>query len=210
MIESFEQPTHETEASADACHQVPVQTWQDGLPAIAAASLTLRELRLSDATSLAEALNTEDVTRFVPPPPSSVRAFERFIAWTHVERAAGRFLCFGIVPDGCDQAVGIIQLRRLGDTFESAEWGTILASAYWGQGVFASAARELVRFAFDTLGTRRLEARVSVANARGNRALEKLGAVRERTLPQSFLRDGVYHDQVVWTISDGERPGQLH
>lgn len=208
MIQSFEQPDLETTTSAPGT--VPVQDWQNGLPTISTGSLTLRELRLSDATSLAEALNTEEVTRFVAPPPSSVRAFERFIAWTHVERAAGRFLCFGIVPEGCDQAIGIIQLRRLGDTFEMAEWGTILASGYWGRGVFAAAARELVGFAFDTLGTRRLEARVWVANVRANRALEKLGAAREHTLPQSFLRDGVYHDQVVWTIGTGERQGLLH
>jgi RimJ/RimL family protein N-acetyltransferase len=47
---------------------------------------------------------------------------------------------------------------------------------------------------------RRLEARSAVANGRGNGALQKLGAVREAVLQKSFLKDGCYYDQVLWSI----------
>ena len=56
-------------------------------------------------------LNTEEVTRFISPPPTTLAGFERFIEWTHRERAAGNYVCFGIVPDGYDQAVGLFQVR---------------------------------------------------------------------------------------------------
>jgi ribosomal-protein-serine acetyltransferase len=39
-----------------------------------------------------------------------------------------------------------------------------------------------------------------VANGRGNGALRKIGAVQEGVLRRSFLRDGQYHDQVLWSI----------
>jgi RimJ/RimL family protein N-acetyltransferase len=58
----------------------------------------------------------------------------------------------------------------------------------------------VVDLAVDVLGTSRLEARAAVANGRGNGALRKIGAVQEGVLRRSFLRNGVYHDQVLWGI----------
>ena len=149
-------------------------------------------------------LTTEEVSRFISPPPTTVDGFERFIAWTHRERAAGRYVCFGIVPDGFEQAVGIIQVRTLGAGFDIAEWGFALGSDFWGTGVFQTAARQVLGFAFGEVGILRLEARSAVANGRGNGALQKLGATREGVLRKSFLRDGVYHDQVIWSICQDE------
>ena len=50
------------------------------LPVLAAGKVTLRELRLSDAAALLELLTTDEVARFISPPPTTVEAFERFIA----------------------------------------------------------------------------------------------------------------------------------
>ena len=184
----------------------PVTTtdWRTALPVLEAAGLSLRELRLSDAPTLLEMLSTEEVARFISPPPTTVEGFERFIAWTHRERAAGRYICFGIVPDRLEHAVGIIQVRALGTGFDIAEWGFAIGSGYWGTGMFQSAAREVLGFTFGTVGAHRLEARSSAANGRGNGALQKLGATREGLLRKSFLRNGVYHDQVIWSICSDE------
>ena len=75
--------------------------------------LTLRELTAADAPSLHAQVTTDQVTRFISPPPASVAGFERFIAWTHRERAAGRYACFAVVPAGETLAVGLFQIRWL-------------------------------------------------------------------------------------------------
>lgn len=126
--------------------------------------------------------------------------FERFIAWALQERSAGRYICFGVVPEGMDTAVGIFQIRQLDPDFGTAEWGFALGRTLWGTGVFLAAARLTVDFAFDTLGVHRLEARAAVANGRGNGALAKIGAVKEGVLRRSFLRNGEYYDQALWSI----------
>ena len=174
--------------------------WRRSLPVLHAASVTLRELRLSDAASLCALLSTDEVSRFISPPPTTVEGFERFIVWTHRERAPGHYVCFAVVPDGLEHAIGLFQVRQLGGSFEVAEWGFAIGSAFWGTGVFTQSAREVLAFAFTALGTRRMEARSAVANGRGNGALLKLGATREAVLRKSFLRNGVYHDQVLWSI----------
>jgi RimJ/RimL family protein N-acetyltransferase len=174
--------------------------WRAALPVLAAKGVTLRELRLSDAPSLLAFLTTEEVTRFISPPPTTIAGFERFIEWTHRERAAGHYVCFGIVPDGYDQAVGIFQVRQLNGSFHTAEWGFAMGSNFWGTGLFIESARAVVEFTFAAIGAERLEARSCVQNGRGNGALQKLGAMREGVLRQSFLRNGEYHDQVLWSI----------
>ena len=191
-------------APAMAITSTPIVTsdWKKGLPVLAAHNVTLRELRLSDAPSLLAMLTTEEVARFISPPPTTVEGFERFIVWTHAERQAGRYACFAVVPRGMDTAVGIFQVRQLEPGFASAEWGFAIGSAYWGTGLFPNGARLILDFAFGVLGVHRLEARAAVRNGRGNGALRKMGAVCEGVLRRSFLRNGEYLDQHLWSILD--------
>jgi RimJ/RimL family protein N-acetyltransferase len=182
----------------------PHADWRTGLPVLDAGAATLRELQLSDAAALRSALTAAEVTRFISPPPTTVEGFERFIAWTQREQAAGRYMCFAIVPKGHDAAAGIIQIRQLDSTFTAAEWGFALSSALWGTGLFQSAARAVIEFAFNSVGIHRLEARSAVDNGRGNGALQKLGATREGVLRKSFLKDGQYYDQILWGLVSSE------
>ena len=101
---------HAVMASAQT---VTTTDWRQGLPVLTGSTVTLRELRLSDAPALLAMLATEEVARFISPPPTTVEGFERFIAWTHRERAAGNSLCFAVVPHNLDSAIGIFQLRQL-------------------------------------------------------------------------------------------------
>jgi ribosomal-protein-alanine N-acetyltransferase len=176
--------------------------WRRALPVMAGSMVTLRDLRLSDAPALLSMLSTDEVARFISPPPTTVEGFERFIAWTHRERAAGNYVCFGVVPHGMDTAIGIFQIRQLEPGFGTAEWGFAIGSPYWGSGIFSEAAKLAVDFAFEGIGVHRLEARAAVINGRGNGALRKVGAVQEGILRKSFLRNGEYLDQALWTILD--------
>jgi ribosomal-protein-alanine N-acetyltransferase len=145
-------------------------------------------------------LATEEVARFITPPPTTVEGFERFIEWTHLQRAQGAYACFAVVPDGMDTAIGIFQVRQLEPSFATAEWGFAIGSPFWGTGVFTEGATLTVDFAFNVLGAHRLEARAAAKNGRGNGALAKIGAVREGVLRKSFLRNGDYLDQILWSI----------
>jgi ribosomal-protein-alanine N-acetyltransferase len=174
--------------------------WRKSLPILTGDRVTLRELRRADAASLVAMLTTDEVSRFISPPPSTVEGFERFIEWTHRQRAAGIYVVFAVVPEGMDTAIGIFQVRQLEPSFGTAEWGFAIGSPFWGTGVFRDGARLVVEFAFTTLGVHRLEARAASKNGRGNGALQKIGAVREGLLRRSFLRNGEYLDQILWSL----------
>ena len=182
----------------------PLTGWRAKLPVLRATGVSLRELQQSDAASLHSRLTTEQVARFISPPPTTVDAFADFIRWSHIRRAEGKYVCFGIVPDGCDAAVGIFQIQLR--THETPEWGFVLGSEFWGTGVFVEGAVALMDFAFNVIGLERLAARAAVDNGRGNGALRKIGAVRESLIPNGLVHRGRLYDQYYWTSTPEDRP----
>lgn len=174
--------------------------WHFGLPVIRGEKVTLRELRDSDAQALLVMLTSEEVAEFVSPLPRTVEGFQAFISEVQNERLAGNSFCYGIVPDGYDDAMGLFQVRQLEPGFGSAEWGFALGSPFWGTGVFLDGARGVIDFSFNVVGVHRLEARSIASNGRGNAALRKVGAMQEGILRRSFQRNGRFFDQVLWSI----------
>ena len=179
--------------------------WHQRLPVLRDGRVTLRELQLTDVPGLVTNLTTAEVTRF----PVTTAADDRGVRAVCGVDALGarrsrelRVLCgrAGRVRRGC----GLFQLRMLEPSFATAEWGFALGSAFWGTGLFNAAAHLVLGFAFDQIKTHRLEARVAVPNGRGNSALRKLGAVQEGILRRSFLCDGQYLDQALWSILDDD------
>ncbi len=177
---------------------VPVAAWRSGLPVLEGQHATLRELRASDASNLYAALTTPEALKFMWAPPPNVVAFERFIEWTHAEREAGKYICFGMVPRGEEHAWGVFELRQLQPGFLRGELGFVIAPPYWGKGIFVEAARMLLAFAFDTVKVHRVEARVSTDNGRGNAAIGKIGFEREGTLRDAFWCEDHFADQYLW------------
>lgn len=206
MAKTFGQsePRLQIVRSAGTAAPIRLPDWRRALPELQGRHVSLRELRLEDAQALLAMLTTDEITRFISPPPTTVDGFERFIRWTVREREAGRYICYAVVPDDLGAAAGIFQVRELEAGFRIAEWGFALASAFWGTGAFPEAARLVLDFTFETIGAHRVEARAATQNGRGNGALRKLGATQEGVLRRSFLRRGEYLDQNLWAILSDE------
>lgn len=183
-----------------ATTQTVSSDWRNALPVMVGEKVTLRELEVADAPALFAMLTPEEVSRFISPPPTTVEGFEKFILWARSEREAGRYACFAVVPHGRQTAIGLFQVRQLEPGFATAEWGFAIGSAFWGTGMFIDGGQMVVTFAIETLNVLRLEARAAVANGRGNGALRKLGAVQEGVLRRSFLKNGQFLDQMLWSI----------
>jgi len=211
--------TTATGASRTETTETVSTDWRESLPVLVGRTVALREMKTTDAPSLFALLTTEEVARFISPPPSSVEGFERFIQWAARQRAVGSYVCFAVTLAESDTAIGIFQIRSTEPGFGTAEWGFALGSPFWGTGVFQEGAELVMEFAFDTIGVHRLEARAAIRNSRGNGALRKIGATQEGILRKSFLRNGEYLDQALWTLLDedwrenlmfGARPTIMH
>jgi [ribosomal protein S5]-alanine N-acetyltransferase len=177
--------------------------WTDRVPLLHGDLTTIREVDASDVHTLFTLFSDPAVTAYMAPPPPTLAKFAGFVEWSHQQRAQGRGVCFGIVPDGMTAAVGILQVR-LDPAFAEAEWGFVLSAHFWSTGVFADSANVVVDFAFTTLHVEHLEARIALRNRRAHAALQKFGARFESTRavpsPQGFPRD----PESVWTLREPE------
>jgi len=175
--------------------------WTDRVPPLHADLTTLREVAASDVYSLFTLFSDPAVTAYMAPPPPTLAKFAGFVEWSHQQRAQGRGVCFGIVPDGMAAAVGILQVR-FDPTVSGAEWGFVLSTHFWSTGVFSDAANALLEFAFTTLHVERLEARIAQRNQRAHAAVKKLGARFESTL-ESSSPEGIARDpESVWALRE--------
>ncbi len=167
---------------------------------LAGPAVTLRAVKLGDASALLSHLSDPLVHQYISPCPTSIEGIRRFIRWTHVERRRGLHVCFAVIPSGETAPVGIVQIWSVERNFATAEWGFALGQRYWGSGLFVASARLLVDFAFSTLRVQRLEARSVDSDDRSNAALQKLGARREGVLRDGFQGGAAVKDHVMWSI----------
>jgi RimJ/RimL family protein N-acetyltransferase len=175
-------------------------TWRTELPTLTGRSVTLREVAAQDLAALVDVLSVEDATRFGNEGPLSDLAVQELIDRAVRDRAAGHAFTYIITLTASRVLVGLVQVRQLDPGFEAAAWECTIAPSSRGTGVFLDSARLVGSFAFGTVGTHRLEARVLLQNGRANGALRKLGAVQEGILRRSLRRHGEYFDQVLWSL----------
>jgi [ribosomal protein S5]-alanine N-acetyltransferase len=177
--------------------------WTDRVPLLHGDLTTIREIAPSDVHTLFTLFSDPAVTAHMAPPPPTLAKFAGFVEWSHQQRAQGRGVCFGIVPDGMAAAVGILQVR-LDPALAEAEWGFVLSTHFWSTGVFADSANVVLDFAFTTLHVEHLEARIALRNRRAHAAVQKLGArfqsTRAVSSPPGFPRD----PESVWTLREPE------
>jgi RimJ/RimL family protein N-acetyltransferase len=79
--------------------------------------------------------------------------------------------------------------------------------SYWvrtrcaGQGIASRAARLAAHFAFETLGTVRIEIVIAAENLASQRVAQKIGAKYEKTLPEHLVVRTTLHDAVIYALT---------
>ncbi|MGC4811390.1 GNAT family N-acetyltransferase [Micromonospora sp. DT228] len=145
--------------------------------------LRLRRLTTADVDALVELDGDPEVMRFlsggVATPPATVRdeqlprllgQYERHPGlgrWAAHDRESGEFLGWFALDPSADGT--------------EAELGYRLRRSTWGRGLATEGSRALVRYAFDTVGVRRVWAETMAVNERSRRVLAKTGLRYVRT-----------------------------
>ena len=140
-----------------------------------------------DARRLFELAGDPEVTRFFSWGPYAAEG--EAAAWLETlpeRREQGLALELAVVdPD--DWVIGITGVFEVSKRDRRAVVGTWLGQAYWGTGANAESKALIAHLVFGSLRMERLGAWASVNNPRSQRALERLGFVREGTL-RAFQR----------------------
>lgn len=170
-------------------------------PTLHTARLRLRPFADADADALFALHSNAYVLRYWDAPPwdEAARA-ERFIAACRqmAEEGTGARLA---IEHGADHAfIGWCGLTRWNPDFRSASLGYCLDDAAWGHGYATEAVRALLQWAFDALDLNRVQAETDTRNVASARVLEKVGFLREGTLREDCVVNGVVSDSWVFGL----------
>jgi uncharacterized protein len=178
-------------------------------PTLRGEHVALEPLDMSHVDALYAALTSDDVWEFLlQRRPRSVADMAHFVAEALHMADEGLRVPFVQRCARTGAVIGTTSYYALDETQRSLAIGwTILARPWWRTGVNTEAKLLLLRRAFDDLGAVRVEWHTDLRNERSQRAIERLGAVREGVLRQQKRReDGTWRDTVLYSMTDAEWP----
>ena len=163
----------------------------------------LRDFRGDDVTELQRYHADPDFLEFYAPdvatPEHAKLLVELFV---RTARAQPRLdFSLAVVDRGSAQLIGCCSLRTAGQDPGKAQFGLELAPKFWGRGLAAESARELLAFGFETLQLDEIRAESVTANERVQKLVAKLGfsKIGERTGAAWMAERGWTHS--VWSLT---------
>lgn len=140
------------------------------------------------------------------PRDETLEAFAEWMRTAAIEAPAS--LPFAIVLAATGEPVGMTGFLEIRPRHLGLEIGrTWIARAHQGSQVNPESKYLLLRHAFETLGAARVQLKTDRNNLHSQRAIEKLGAMREGVLRQYQMRsDGTLRDTVVYSVIRDEWP----
>jgi RimJ/RimL family protein N-acetyltransferase len=167
----------------------------------------LRPLSPSDAPYLYSVAQDDEIWRFLPVHrPDSLSRVEAFIA-AALSRP-GVELPFAIVERESGRAIGSTRYLDIAPEHRHLEIGwTWLGRDFWRTPINTECKYLLLRHAFEELGCIRVQLKTDSRNERSQRAIERIGAVREGVLRKAVIvKDGYERTSVYYSVIDDEWP----
>jgi RimJ/RimL family protein N-acetyltransferase len=160
------------------------------------------------AKDLLDAAQDDEIWRYMPVPrPRTETAMIDLIDKAWKAASTGDEIPFAIIGP-TDRAVGstrFLEIRRPDRALEIG-W-TWLATLVQQTAVNTECKLLLLRHCFEELGTLRVQFKTDGRNERSQKAIERLGAVKEGSLRHHRLMwDGVYRDTIYYSILASEWP----
>jgi [ribosomal protein S5]-alanine N-acetyltransferase len=170
-------------------------------PTLTTPRLRMRPFTEMDADAIFALQSNPQVLRYWDSPPWKDRSrADRFIATCREMEEEGSGVRLAIELAAEQRFIGWCVLGNWDPDYRSATLGYCFGEAAWGQGFATEAAAALLQWAFATLDLNRVEAETDTRNIASARVLEKLGFLREGTLREDCIVDGVVSDSWVYGL----------
>jgi RimJ/RimL family protein N-acetyltransferase len=164
--------------------------------------LALRSLTLADAPDIQRLASAYEIalnTLSIPHPYPEEAAEE----WIRSHTETGEETVFAIALRDGDEFIGTIGLRVRRD-YDRGELGYWIGVPYWGRGYASEAAREVMKYGFETLNLNKIFAAHFGRNPSSGRVMQKLGMQYEGTLRQHHKKWDEYLDAVMYSTLRSE------
>ncbi|MCB9282707.1 MAG: GNAT family N-acetyltransferase [Lewinellaceae bacterium] len=145
-------------------------------PVLSTSRLHLRQLTSADVDEIFFFRTDERMLKFINRPKAeSLEDARSFIEKISGGIARNEWIYWGITLQGSDKLIGTICLWNIYPAEEKAEIGYELHPDFQGQGLMQEAIVKVMKYAFDTMQVREIEALLRSDNLRSVRVLERSG-----------------------------------
>ena len=171
--------------------------------------MRLDPLSPENALDLADAGKDEDIWRYMRYGPiNSPEKMKSFISYLLGLQKSGTDLPFAVIHLGSGRAIGMTRYMSIEPDNRSLEiGGTWYNREYQHTAVNTECKFLLLRHAFEELACIRVQFKADERNERSQRALERIGAVKEGVLrDHMILPDGTVRSSVFYSILAREWP----
>ena len=172
------------------------------VPTLETERLILRAFTIADGPQvqkLAGAREVAEMTLLIPHPYPQGAA-EEWIASQPADAARGTGYVFAVVEKSSGELVGAIGLT-CSPVHNRAEVGYWFGVPYWGRGYCTDAAKEVLKFGFESLNLNRIYACHFGTNPASGRVMQKAGMRYEGLLRKHHYKWGNYIDSVCYGIT---------
>lgn len=165
-------------------------------------------MRASDAEHFARTLGDARVTQWSARFPGKINLGQArsLVKGQQAASRSGTGYTFS-VKTHAGTPVGFVSLRNVrakvhpeADTSPDAILGYWFNPQHWGQGYATEAVKEVVRFAFKSLGLKRINASCFIQNHKSQKLLDRVGFHMEGVRKKGRVRKGRYYDEATYGI----------
>jgi N-acetyltransferase len=179
-------------------------------PTLEATRVRLEPLASGRASDLFSVAQDEEVWRWLyVGPPASRGDMEAWIESALAGQTRGTELPFAVIDRASGRAIGSTRYLYIESAHRHLDIGwTWYGRAYWRTAVNTECKYLLLRHAFEALGCVRVGFTTDLRNERSQRAIERLGAVREGVLRKYRIvpKDGYVRSSVFYSVVDDDWP----
>lgn len=174
--------------------------------ALTGAHVQLLPMQPDQAEALWRAAQDQSIWQWTLSRISSRADADQYIAYALKQQTLGNQLAFVTVSRATREIVGSTRFDMIAPEHRRVEIGWTWLTPRWQRTALNTEAKYLMlRHAFEVWGCVRVQLQTDALNVRSQRAIERLGAVREGVLRSYYiLPDGRRRDSVYYSFLDSE------
>ncbi len=171
-------------------------------PSLQTKRLRLRPFLAEDAAPVQRLAGAREIadTALSISHPYSLDAAKAWIAGQVFSFQQSTSLHFAIELQESDELIGAIELVHIDPDAAQAELGFWVGKPWWAEGYATEAAREIIRYGFESLSLNRIYAHFLSRNPKSGHLLRRLRMKKEGVLRQRARKWDVFEDVILYAI----------
>jgi [ribosomal protein S5]-alanine N-acetyltransferase len=171
------------------------------LPILQTERLILRKITLDDLDDMYSYCSNDEVSKFVTwDTHKRVTDTKDYVEFVLDQYTNKKIAPWGIEYKENGKLVGTIDFVTWEPNHKTAEIGYVISQDYWGEGITTEAAKELIKFGFETMDLVRIQARCFEENIGSERVMKKAGMSFEGILRKAMYVKGNHQNLKIYSI----------